>query len=333
MADLPPLDPGTLGFDAAERLQATARMIAALPLAPDSPVLDAGGHPCLLARLLAGKTVVTADTLPGGLAPGYVRATGARLPFAAKTFGAATASDTLEHVPPAARQDFLQELWRVTSGYLLVSGPYDTAGVAAAEAELRRILGDGTPRAAWLREHAENGLPDLAATAATLERLGGRCAIVPSGNLVEWFILMALDDTAAAATGPAWAGFLAAWNRTNPLTAAAVAYRHMILCAKPGHDLPAGMTLASEYLDRCGGESQAAAERIAILAAFITTARQALDGHGGRATASPEAAYVRQLENALAHQRTIIERLEAQGAQSQPGMVKSLINRLRNPQS
>jgi Methyltransferase domain len=82
-----------------------------------------------------------------------VRASGTNLPFRDGAFHTVLCLDTMEHVPVAARPDFLMELLRVTNHTLIIGAPM---GTSAAEADLslheyyrsRRL-----EEPLWLKEH------------------------------------------------------------------------------------------------------------------------------------------------------------------------------------
>lgn len=177
-------------FDNYERLVTLSGLVRGAELLPEHWVLDVGGHPGSIARLLGTGRVVTADLPPAGNSP-YVRASGVRLPFKDRAFAVALCSDVLEHVAPEQRDQFLAELYRVSSQWILVSGPFNTPCVQIAE-QLAYELDQRSPTdtSLWLAEHLSQGLPDLQQTWAAFERMGGKCIAAPSGNLLFWFVLM-----------------------------------------------------------------------------------------------------------------------------------------------
>jgi hypothetical protein len=151
---------------------------------------DAAGYLRLFAgdlQLVGVDMWVQPDRLPGAIA---LAGDGGRLPFADGTFDAVVSSDVLEHVPAEARPGFLAELSRVSRDLVIVAAPFDTDGVAGVEEVIRRYVPivTGAPQD-QLDEHMDNGLPDLAATAAVLEA-HGQVAVVGNGNLWDWLELM-----------------------------------------------------------------------------------------------------------------------------------------------
>ncbi|MGH9207812.1 MAG: class I SAM-dependent methyltransferase, partial [Acidimicrobiales bacterium] len=100
-------------------------------------------------------------------------ADGGSLPFGSGAFDAVTAVDVFEHVPAAARQDFLKELIRVTRDILVLAAPFNTPGVWGAETFVRHyaFMAMGKPQD-QLEEHRAAGLPDLAETISSLSSAG-----------------------------------------------------------------------------------------------------------------------------------------------------------------
>ena len=87
-------------------------------------VLDVGGRTALLRQFLTQDRVHLVDVEPSD-ADGLILGSGARLPFADDSFDLVAAFDTLEHVPPPLRDDFVAECARVSRRYVMLAGPYD----------------------------------------------------------------------------------------------------------------------------------------------------------------------------------------------------------------
>jgi hypothetical protein len=84
---------------------------------------------------------------------------GGRIPFKTGSFHTVVSMDTLEHVPPANRIDFLHELMRVSATRVILGFP-SHGGTNDSEQLMRSLFQrmDMAPPA-WLDEHDELGLP------------------------------------------------------------------------------------------------------------------------------------------------------------------------------
>ena len=96
---------------------------------------------------------------------------GGRVPFKTGSFHTVVSMDTLEHVPPANRIDFLHELLRISASRVILGFPSHN-GTAKGEDFMRSLfmkLGMGAP--AWLNEHDEFGLPPAREVEAILNQM------------------------------------------------------------------------------------------------------------------------------------------------------------------
>ncbi|MGH7146256.1 MAG: class I SAM-dependent methyltransferase [Planctomycetota bacterium] len=173
------------------------RLVAArLEASGARQVLDIGGAPGLLAALLPERQLTIVDTAHAAEHPGFLRlaAVGAgeplALPFADGAFDAVAALDVLEHIPAAARPNFVREAARVSNGAVYLAGPVASAAAVEAEATLAAAL----PAAhEFLEEHRRFGLPTKEEIAAWIEAAGRAVVAVEEGSSVhQW-----LTDTAA----------------------------------------------------------------------------------------------------------------------------------------
>lgn len=111
------------------------------------------------------------------------------LPFEDHSFDAVISVDSLEHIPPEAREAALSEMMRTASAMVIIAVPSG----AGAEAQDRllderytRVRGEEYP---FFRDHLENGLPDpedlQMMINKVLRRLGrrGRVTVYKNANL------------------------------------------------------------------------------------------------------------------------------------------------------
>jgi SAM-dependent methyltransferase len=130
-------------------------------------VLDVGGLPGQLRGFLPRSRVLAVNVT----APADLIVPMDELPFKDATFDVVTSLDVLEHISPADRQRFVDEMLRVAGLRVVLCCPLGTPEHVAAEADVhtwyRGLAGAEHP---WLAEHAANGLPTL----EELERLFAR---------------------------------------------------------------------------------------------------------------------------------------------------------------
>jgi hypothetical protein len=304
----------SFNFDTYERIMALAGAVETLEISPESLLLDVGGRPGVLARLLEPRKLITAD-LPTVSRKPYVRASGAALPFKSNSFECVIASDTLEHVPQQHRENFLTELSRVSQEYLLISGPYNTPAVKLAEDKIRFIERESPTQATeWLAEHEQYGLPSLTQTEAFFKQLGSGTAIIPGGSVVRWFILFAAQSLLEGIPGggEALKKLMPNYNRLFASDSAnEPAYRHLLVVSKTNRRLNAFGESALNF------EKSAMVEaKIEALGGFADELADSfrLRSEGSGNSPSINAAYLDQLERALGQQeQRLIQLKQHQG--------------------
>ena len=149
-------------FDQYQRYEDVSQVVEAMraqATCAEFRILDVGGIR-LSQRFLARDRVtpINLEATPGAKLLG----SGARLPFADRSYDLVITVDTLEHVPRPQRSAFLTELLRVAIRGIVVTGPFSSGLNEAAEKILleyiTQVLGQ---QHRFLSEHAEHGLPDL----------------------------------------------------------------------------------------------------------------------------------------------------------------------------
>ena len=193
-ASPPRNDETELPFDQYQRYRLVADVIEAVRKPGQKlVVLDVGGRTALLRRFLPHDRVELVD-VEASEERGLVLGDGSRLPFQERSFDAVVTFDTLEHVPPNRRDDFVRECRRVARRWVVIAGPYRTPETERAEKLLREFLTTKLrERHRYLEEHHENGLPERAPVEQLLEQLGGRVVSIGHGNLERWLPLMGLS--------------------------------------------------------------------------------------------------------------------------------------------
>jgi len=190
----------TLPFDMHERYALAA---AALQhVAPGATqVLDVGGtmgggagHLAWTGDYFPSAQVEVVDARPADVPAHRVLDPHAPLPFADRSRPVVLALDVFEHVPPAARDAWLGELWRVTDRFLLLGNPFATPGVAEADRYLFELIRTRYGyEHGFLAEHLRHGHPELAATEAFFTARGASVATLPSGYLPAWILLQTVN--------------------------------------------------------------------------------------------------------------------------------------------
>lgn len=291
-------------FDHFARYRLAADVLTAT-VGPGARILDLGGGPGSLQAFLPEAEVVSSDiVVPGewhATAPDLVVADGAALPFGDDAFDAVVSLDTLEHVPPASRAPFLEEVARVAGRWALVVCPFGTPGVADADTALRAYVANrfapDLPTIAILDEHLGYGHPDLDVSQT---RLGahGPTAVVPSGRIDRWFAgmvaffhLLALgDDDPVEVTQRFLNRGMYEADLVGP------AYRHGILL-RTGHEGPAPADVVADLTARAAAAPWADADLSLLQAvlgeALVTSTQQAHDAR--RIAEQQHAAAVEQL--------------------------------------
>ncbi len=103
-------------------------------------------------------------------------------------------SDTLEHIPPRDRKNFIKELVRVSDDLVVLAAPFGDHGAAEEERRLQTfykgILGE---EHRWLREHEEYGLPKEKETMKYFEDTGASVITVQHSSIDFWCDLLMIN--------------------------------------------------------------------------------------------------------------------------------------------
>jgi GT2 family glycosyltransferase len=181
-------------FDQYQRYRTAARVIQAFSDGEPLDILEVGANVHRnLERFAPGHRIIYLDRdLPDEVAhdPAFVKGDATAMPFEDRRFDLVVCVDVFEHIPAAQRMTFVHEVARVSRRGLILGAPFDTPGVHAVEQSAngfyRVLSGLEHP---WLREHLDNGLPDLAQTRAQLESLGLQVETLGHGEIGLWLAL------------------------------------------------------------------------------------------------------------------------------------------------
>lgn len=183
-----------LPFDQYQRYKLVADLVERVrPGKRSLRILDVGGRTALLRKFLPDDRVELVDVEVSNERD-LVLGSGGALPFLDDSFDVVAAFDTLEHVPPEFREDFVRECARVAGRHVILAGPYRTPEVDEAEEILVGFMADKLGvKHRYLAEHREYGLPVRAQTEQWLGDAGGRVMSVGHANLDRWLVLMCLE--------------------------------------------------------------------------------------------------------------------------------------------
>lgn len=227
-----------LPFDLYQRYKLTAQI---LEIMRPQTVLDVGGvlgerdgHLAVSSDFFAwgeGTEVWSTDLRPMDH-PYHRVAHATSQPFSDHSFDAVVSLDVLEHIPPQTRQTFFEELDRVSSKWILLGGPMQSAEVSAVEESLRDAIGTAH---LFLNQHLEFGLPERKDLLEYFEQKQGYQVLdFPSGYLPRWLTMQTLTRIFhESRQHQALRLFNAFYNRNCfPADQREPAYRHIFLICK-----------------------------------------------------------------------------------------------------
>ena len=179
-----------LPFDQYQRYKIVQELINLVRVHRRLRILDVGGHPGFIWDFLPNDEAFVLDIVSWNK-DNYIQGQGAALPFANGSFDVVLSVDTLEHIPPAQREEVLAEQLRVTRDYLLLVAPFADDNVNLAERIIHEFfikrLGY---HSSFLQEHLTYGLPDLCGTLGYLDANGVQHVEIPNGYLYNWLLMM-----------------------------------------------------------------------------------------------------------------------------------------------
>lgn len=208
-------------------------------------VLDVGGFGLTrdgdaflpLAGFLPDDHIIAVDLAEASMA-GYAVGSGLSLPFPDKSFDVAISCDTFEHVPSADRPDFIDQLLRVSTHYIVLIAPFDSDLNRQAERVLYDYIAAQGLHNPMLQQHLENGLPSVQRLEAVLAERHLTFVNLADGYLPHWLVMMLITLTAGQSLDFAL-GLNRCYNRhLSPGDRREPAYRRVIIVAQPGNEEP-----------------------------------------------------------------------------------------------
>ncbi len=153
------------------RLRTLAREIRTVAGSSPCTVVDIGGGDGALAAFLPDDAYLLVEPDTNGL-------TGLDLPLTPGSVDVVCACHVLEHIAPAQRDGFLDQLVATSRRHVLLLNPFAAPG---GRHEQRLQLAVDLTGAPWAREHLACGLPDLDEVRAYARRRGLAAALRPHG--------------------------------------------------------------------------------------------------------------------------------------------------------
>lgn len=130
--------------------------------------------------------------------PNYILGDATDMDFPDDEYDVIVALDVFEHIPLEKRNQFIDELYRVSSQICIITAPFLSKETVDAESRVNSIYkslfgGDYI----WLAEHKENGLPDKDALEGYLQAKNVKFKMIGHGRLSIWEKLMGFHFFAA----------------------------------------------------------------------------------------------------------------------------------------
>ena len=183
-------DLSRIGFDTFQRYKKIVDIITAihnLEKKEHFSILDVGGYPCEFEKFSDDKIFII--DIPNCKKENYIKGSGINLPIKDNAFDIVISSDTYEHIPIDKREQFLNELIRVSKKYVILGAPFKSEINEFIEDELCKlhetIFHKNHP---WLYEHKSNSLPLLNLSMEYLSNNNYPCQIFPNGNAFIWYL-------------------------------------------------------------------------------------------------------------------------------------------------
>lgn len=151
-------------------------------------ILDVGGRGNLMKKFLLTDDVFYLDLGVVTNDENYIEGDGCDMQFEDNSFDFVVSTDVFEHVAPPKRESFLSENMRVARLAVILAAPFYSKETELAEIyanENFKIISKGEDHC-WLKEHLENGLPDIREVEDFIKNNSLRFQKIPNNNLWLW---------------------------------------------------------------------------------------------------------------------------------------------------
>lgn len=181
-----------LSFDHFQRYRMVSQLIEGIE-GERLRILDIGGALGYLPLFVEKHDVLVLDRVWED-SPSSLRYAEDTLPFSRESWDVVVSVDTLEHIPQAQRESFLQEMMRVAKNIVILCCPFDDPNVADAESIVHDFLSTqlrGHDR--FLEEHALYSLPVRQQVKEIFTQGHFNFIEIPNGFLPRWLLMQLLN--------------------------------------------------------------------------------------------------------------------------------------------
>ena len=155
-------------------------------------ILDVGGENSLIRKFIPDAESYYINLVNEKIS-NFIKGSGVYLPFKNSVFDIVVTADTMEHIKPKDRDQFIAELIRTSKDHVIIIAPFDNGVPPLADKFLYEVilqlLGIEHPS---LKEHITNGLPKLQEVTATLKKIKAEHIFFSSGNIHNWLAMMVI---------------------------------------------------------------------------------------------------------------------------------------------
>ncbi|GIO88502.1 hypothetical protein J25TS5_54340 [Paenibacillus faecis] len=130
--------------------------------------------------------------------PNYILGDATNMSFPDGEYDIVVALDVFEHIPPEKREQFIDELHRVSSMLCIITAPFHSRQIVEAESRVNTVFKSLFNKDfIWLKEHMENGLPNKDSLINFLNERKINFRMLEHGKIDIWERLMGIHFFAA----------------------------------------------------------------------------------------------------------------------------------------
>jgi hypothetical protein len=158
-------------------------------------ILDVGGRGNWMKKFFPEDDVFYLDPFLDSEDENFIKGDGCNMPLVDESFDWVVSTDVFEHIPKEKRKNFLEENLRVAKLGVVLVAPFYSPAVAQAEInanENYKMLHNGEDHI-WLKEHIENGLPEMIEFENLLEEKAVSFQKLQNNRLFLWQLLLGME--------------------------------------------------------------------------------------------------------------------------------------------